>query len=228
MRTRNVTLAVAIAAALALPATASARGVDFNYFEANYVNVDVDYSETFVLEGDTFTGSTDADDGFQAGAAFQISPNVHLFGEYSKAKQDFDVTVNTFSFSGDFDVIRWRIGIGYAIPVSNMLSYYGRISYDSTQFKDMQIEGDVFASDKDDGVGGELGLLWAATPVFHVQTYVRYTDVGKWDDVEVDTFDSDVLFGAGARWFVTDNFAVQAGFEYGEISTWSVGGRIGF
>jgi hypothetical protein len=30
------------------------------------------------------------------------------------------------------------------------------------------------------------------------------------------------------RWFVTQNFALQAGYEWGEISTWNAGLRFGF
>jgi hypothetical protein len=228
MKTRNGALGLAIAMALSMPVTASARGVDFNYLDLNYVNVDVDISESFVEDGDTFSFKTSSDHGFQLGGAFEIWETVHLFGEYSQASQDFTLAEGTFVVKGDFDVVRWRLGIGYAIPMDDMLSLYGRVSYDRAEFKDVKALGENFGSDKDDGLGAELGLVWAATPQFHVQPYVRYTSVGEIDDVEVDKFNSDFLFGAAARWFVTNQVALQAGAEYGEIKTYSLGVRFAF
>jgi opacity protein-like surface antigen len=235
MNTRNTLLAVAIAAALALPAAASARELDFNYIEAQFINVDVDLSESDTIEGELVTVKTDSDNGFQIGGAWEVWESVHLFAEYSTAGQDikgsaFGITVKI----DDFDVERWRIGMGYAYPTSSVLSLYGRISYDSIKFKNLPeydeetLEKSGEFSTKDDGVGAELGLLWAAMPQLHVQPFVRYTSVGEVDLEEEDKFNSDFLFGVGARWFLTDNFAVQAGYEAGEINTWSIGLRMAF
>lgn len=228
MTTRSTTLALALATALALPATASARDLSFNYLDLNYVNVDVDISETFVEDGETFSFKTGSDHGFQVGGAFEIWETLHLFGEYSQASQDVTLSDGTFSVKGDFDVVRWRLGIGYAIPMDDMLSLYGRISYDRTEFKDLKVLGENLGSDKDDGVGAELGLLWAVSPQLHVQPFVRYTSVGEIDDEEVDKFNSDFLFGVTGRWFFTDQVAAQAGFEYGEIKTYNLGLRFAF
>jgi opacity protein-like surface antigen len=224
MTTRNKALAIAIAAALALPAAAHARSPDFNYVELNYVYVDVDLSD---VDGDE-SFKTSADHGFHVGGAFQVWESVHLFGEYSQAGQDFKLTEGTFSAKGDFDVVRWRLGVGYSIPLDDMLSVYGRVSWDRAEFKDIKIEGVNLGSDKDDGVGAEVGLVWAATPQFHVQPYLRYTSVGEVDDFEEDKFNSDFLFGVGARWYVTEQVGLQAGYEYGEIQTFNLGLRFAF
>jgi len=231
MITRKTTVALAVAMALSLPMAASARGLDFNYLEANYINVDVDFSDSFTDEDGTFSLATDDGDGFQIGGAWHVWEAVHLFGEYSTASQDIAVSDGILTAEGDFDVVRWRLGVGNSFPVSDVMSMYGRISYDRIEFKDFKAEGESLGSEadtKDDGFGAELGLLWAATPQFHVQPYVRYTSVGEIDPEKNDTFDADVLFGIGARWFVTENFALQAGFETGEIETWNVGGRFAF
>lgn len=228
MNPRHTALALALATALALPATASARELNFNYLELNYVNVDVDISESFVEDGQAASLKTSSDDGFQLGGAFDVWETLHLFGEYSQASQDIKVSVGTFTEEGNFDVVRWRLGIGYAIPLDEMLSVYGRVSYDRAEFKDLKFFGENLGSDKDDGVGAELGLLWAAAPQFHVQPFVRYTSVGDIDDEEADKFNSDFLFGALARWFVTDQVALQAGAEYGEIKTYNLGVRFAF
>jgi hypothetical protein len=235
MINRNTTVALAVAVALGLPVVASAQALNFNYIEANYVNVDVDLSESFTDIDGTFSLDSDSGDGFQVGGAWEIWENLHLFGEYSQAGQDLDLGASvdgeTLSVSGDFDVIRWRVGVGYAFPASDVMSVYGRVSYDNIEFKDLKVEGENFGSADDDGVGAELGVLWAATPQFHLQPYVRYTSVGQVelsDDDTSDSFDSDVLVGISGRWFVTANFALQAGYEAGEINTWNVGGRFAF
>lgn len=229
MNTRKTTLAVAIAAALALPAAASARGLDFNYIEANFINADADISESEVVDGETVTLKTDTDNGFQISGAWEVWETVHLFGEYSTAGQDLEGSAMGITVKvGDFDIERWRVGVGYAYPASDVLSWYGRISYDGIKFKDIKIADEDSFSTKDDGFGAEVGLLWAATTQFHLQPFVRYTSVGEVDLEEEDKFNSDVLFGAAVRWYLTDNVAIQAGYEAGEISTWNVGARWAF
>jgi hypothetical protein len=229
MISRKTTVALAVAMALGLPMAAGAQSLNFNYIEANYVNVDLDLSESFTDEDGAFSLKTDSGGGFHIGGAWEVWETVHLFGEYSQADQDLkgEVTFNgeTVPFKESFDVIRYRLGIGYAIPFANEMSVYGRVSYDYLEF---DFDG---GSVDDDGVGAELGLLWAATPEFHVQPYLRYTSVGEVDSGDEDlsdSFDSDVLFGVGARYFFTPNFALQAGYEYGEIKTWNIGARFAF
>lgn len=228
MLSRKTTVALAVAMALGLPAAASAQELNFNYLEANYVNVDLDLSESFTDQDGTFSLETDNDSGFHIGGAWEVWENLHLFGEYSEASQDLELTETiggvTESFKDDFDVIRYRFGFGYAYPTSPEMSLYGRISYDYLEF-----DFDVDSVD-DDGFGAEAGLLWAAMPQFHVQPYVRYTSVGEIDSSidSSDSFDSDVLFGVGARYFFTESLAVQGGYEAGEINTWSLGARMAF
>lgn len=234
MKTRNKTVALAVALALGLPLAASAQELSFNYIEANYIDVDVDFSDSFTDVDGTFSLETDSDSGFQIGGAWEVWERIHLFGEYSTASQDLTVSDGTQSVTGDFDVTRYRVGAGYALPISDVMSVYGRMSYDYIEFDDFSFGGggggdvDVSGSTDDSGFGAELGLLWAVMPQLHLQPYVRYTSVGEINPERSDTFDSDVPVGAQARWFVTENFAVQAGYEYAEIKSWSVGARFAF
>jgi opacity protein-like surface antigen len=228
MKTRNMIVALAVAMALGLPLAAGAKDLSFNYIEANYIDVDVDLSDRFTDEDGTFSLETDSDSGFQLGGAWEVWERIHLFGEYSTASQDLTVSDGTLSVTGDFDVTRYRLGAGYALPVSDVMQAYGRASYDYIEFDDFSFGGQDFGSTDDSGFGAEVGLLWAVMPQLHLQPYVRYTSVGEIDPERSDTFDSDVPVGAQARWFVTDNFAVQAGYEYAEITTWSVGARVAF
>lgn len=225
MKSRNA-LALAVSAALALPVVAHARTPNFNYVEANYVRLDVDRSETFLEEGEQVVVRTRDGDGFKIGASGAIWGPVHLFGEYEAVSQgaiaSFEEAGDPFSLRENFDIVRWRAGVGYAFPTTEMLSVYGRLSWDRIEFDFADF------NDKDDGLGAEVGALAAITPHVQLQGYVRYTEVGDWDFEEDNSFSSDVLAGVAARWFVTDIFAVQAGYEFGEISTWNVGLRVGF
>jgi opacity protein-like surface antigen len=229
MTTRNRTLALAVAAALALPVAAEAqmRGYDrfdrapsFNYLEANYHRVDVDDGDDF-----SFSGS----DGWQVGGSFQFWDGAYFFGEYSQADQDFDFQDDDLDelFTGDFDLVRWRVGVGYAMPFDDMFTFYGHVSWDRTEFNDLRVNGVNIGSDRDDGFGAEIGGIAALIPQIQLQGWIRYTEVGGLDEV-AGGIDDDWLFGLEARWFVTQNFALQAGYEYGDISTWNAGIRFGF
>lgn len=229
---KSVSGILAIGAVLALPAAAVAADPGFSFVELNYVNVDTDYSETLALEGDSLRLGTDADDGFQFGGAFEFGDHWHVYGEYSQAGQDLDLVAvidgETLNASGDFDVVRYRLGVGYAFAMSDTMDAYGQLGLDGIEFKDFKLEGEDLGDVDDDGVGAELGVLWAATPSLHLQGQVRYTSVGALDDSGGDGFDSDVLFGVSGRWYFTESFAVQAGYEAGDISTWHAGVRMAF
>jgi hypothetical protein len=249
MNTRNSLLFVAVAAVLGAPAVAGAQALSFNYLEVNYVDVDVDYSDSVIDNGFRESVSTGSDSGFQIGGSVEVWEGLHLFGEYSKAGQDLRfLEESTFGdrldLGGDFDVERWRLGVGYALPATDTVKVYGRLSWDKTEFKDLSVAGIPLGSADDDGLGAEFGALIAVTPRAVVQPYLRYTSVGEFsprngngngngdddlDDIGIEaTFDSDVLVGVAGRWFFTDQFAVQASYEYGEIKTWGLGVRLAF
>lgn len=230
--TRKGSSALALVAALGIPAAAGAQALDFNYVELNYVNVDVDYSESLTEGEDTISLETDSGSGFHFGGAWQVWDALHLFGEYSRSSQDValaaDIDGEAFAGKGDFDVVRYRIGVGYAFELSRAMRAFGRVSFDSIEFKDFEVDGESLGDLDDDGFGAELGLLWAATPKVHLQAQARYTSVGEINDGDSGGFDADVLVGVTGRWFLTPQFALQAGYETGQIDTWNVGARLTF
>jgi hypothetical protein len=223
-------IALAIAAALGAPAAAGAQELGFTYLEggivAGFVN-DVETSGTFAGTGGPFELETDAGGGGFIGGAWQFWENVHLFGEYASAGQDLEVSDDIDTVDGDFDVVRWRIGAGYSYPFSGTTAIYGRLSYDNLEFKDAQVAGFDLDVDADDsGVGGEVGMIWAATPTIQLQGHVRYTSVGEVAAEGSDAFDSDILVGLNGRWYFRPNLAFVTGYEYGKITTWNVGLRL--
>lgn len=209
-----------------------AAELDFNYVEANFINADVDLSETATDGVDTITLESDDDYGFQIGGAWQFYENWHVFGEYSQTDQDLSAsgTVGGIGISGDgdFDVIRSRLGFGFGWPYNEMWNLYGRASWDYIEFKDVDIEGANVGDTDDSGFGVEAGARWMPADAFELQGYVRYTSVGDVDVTEDDEFDDDWLGGIQGRWYFTPNWAVQAGYEYGQISSWGAGIRFAF
>jgi hypothetical protein len=232
MFTRHTKLALAVAVALGAPAAAGAQDLGFNYLEggivAGFVN-DVEESGTITDNGSTLELETDSGSGGFIGGAWQFGKNMHLFGEYALTSQDLEVSDGIDTVEGDFDLVRWRVGVGYAYPFSPTMAFYGRLSFDSAELKDVQVTGfnlDVDADD--DGIGGEVGMLWAATPVIHLQGHVRYTSVGAVTTDGSGTFDSDTLIGVNGRWYFRPDFALVTGYEFGGITTWNVGVRFAF
>lgn len=231
MSTRHTILVLAAAIALGAPAAAAAEDASFSYLEGGFIGGFVNDVE----QSGTITGSgpleleTDAGGGGFLGGAWQVGESLHLFGEYSSASQDLDVSDGTDTVSGEFDIVRWRIGVGYARPISAETTFYGRLSLDSAELKDVQVAGFDLAVDGDEtGAGGEVGVIWAATPSFHLQGHARYTAVGEVVSEGSDTFDADTLFGLTGRWYFQPGFALVTGYEFGKITTVNVGVRFTF
>ena len=225
-------IARAVAAALGAPAAAAAQDFSFNYLEVGivggFVN-DVETSGTITGNGGPFELETDADAGVFIVGAWQFGEYMHLFGEYASLGQELEVSDGTNTVSGEFDVVRWRIGVGYSYPYSSKVALYGRLSYDNLEFKDAQVAGFDLAVDADEsGVGGELGMIWAATPAIQLQGHVRYTSVGGVATEGSDAFESDLLVGLNGRWNFRPNIAFVTGYEYGKITTLNAGVRFSF
>jgi hypothetical protein len=231
MITRHKTVALAVAAALCAPMAAAAQDSRFNYIEggivAGFVN-DVETSGTVTGAG-PFELETDAGGGGFIGGAFEVSDRIHLFGEYALMGQELEVSDGVDTIDGEFDVVRWRLGVGYSRPISDRTTFYGRLSYDYLEFKDVQVAGFDLDTDADgNGVGGEIGVIWAATPKFDLQGNVRYTAVGEVADSGSDAFDDDILVGVTGRWNFNPKLALVSGYELGKITTWNVGLRYSF
>ncbi|MFU8896969.1 MAG: outer membrane beta-barrel protein [Gammaproteobacteria bacterium] len=222
----------ALAAAWLLPTTAmTADSLAFNYLEVDYVNVDVDFSESFLVDADTtFRQRTSSDGGYRIGGAWEFYDRFHVFAEFSSADQDLRATLNGVSAGKDnFDVERLRLGLGYSLPLSNVNSVYGRVSFDRTEFSTRGVSTQTLSTrTSDEGLGVEVGTLWNAAQNLQLQGHLRYTEVGELNAGARNSFNDDVLVGVSGRWFLRDRFALQAGYEVGEIDTWNVGARYTF
>lgn len=220
-----------IAVSLAAPAMARAADIGFTYIEGGIVGGFVNDIET----SGAVTGSvpldleSDADGGGFISGAWQFGDQMHLFGEYASLGQELEIRSGTSTAVGEYDVERWRIGVGYQYPVSETLAYYGRLSLDQLELKDARATGFNLDVDADDsGIGGEIGAIWEATSTFHLQGHARYTVVGGIASSGSDPFESDVLIGVNGRWHFLPNIALVTGYEYGKITTLNVGVRLSF
>jgi hypothetical protein len=140
--------ALAVVAALGAPTVAGAQDIGFTYIEGGYIAGfvnDVEESGTFTDNG-TFELETDSGGGGFIGGGWEFRENMHLFGEYSSASQELEISDGIDTDESDFDVVRWRVGVGYAYPYSPTASFYGRLSFDSAEFKDVRrhdLDGDA-------------------------------------------------------------------------------------
>jgi hypothetical protein len=232
MITPRKMFALAAALALGAPTAVAAQDLDFNYLEGGFIGGfvnDVEDSGTITGDGGPLELESDAGGGGFIGGAWQFGENVHLFGEYSSASQDLEASDGNASVEGEFDVVRWRIGVGYAYPVSARTGFYGRLSFDNVEFKDLSVAGfDLDADVDENGIGGEVGMIWAATPAIQLQGHLRYTAVGGVASGGSDAFESDVLVGVNGRWYFRPDFALVTGYEFGKITTFNLGVRYSF
>lgn len=229
MSTHHNMLALTVVVALSASTAAGAQDLGFTYLEGGYIAGFVnDVEEAFTDDG-TFELETDSGGGGFIGGAWQFRENMHLFGEYSLTGQELEISDGINTDEGDFDLVRWRIGAGYAYPFSPTASFYGRLSFDNAELKDVQVAGfDLDVGVDDDGIGGEVGMIWAATQGLHLQGHVRYTSVGEVVTEGSDTFDSDTLIGLNGRWYFRPGIAFITGYEFGKITTWNLGVRFTF
>jgi len=229
MSSRHRMLSLAAVVVLGAPTVAAAQEPSFTYLEGAYIAGFVNDVEEFgaVANNGTFDLETDSGGGGYIGGAWQVWQNMHLFGEYSTTSQELEISDGIDTYESDFDAVRWRIGVGYAYPFSPTVSFYGRLSFDNAELKDLQIAS--FNLDAaGDGIGGEVGMIWAAAQVFQLQGNVRYTSVGEVVSEGSDTFDSDTLIGLNGRWYFRPDIAFITGYEFGKITTWNLGVRFTF
>ena len=140
---------ILIAGLMSLSAIAGAQGLDYNYIQGSYSQVEFDDID---VDGD----------GFGIGASFGISDRFAVFGSYSTADLDFDVEVNSFD-----------VGLAFHAPISDSVDVVTSVSYVSV---DVELQG--FGSADDDGFGLGVGLRAMAAPALEIMGGISYVDFG--------------------------------------------------
>lgn len=219
--------------ALAAAPQAFADKLDFNYIQGDYVLVDLDIHDRTDVDGYPVEIITNDDDGAMVSGAWQFFGHFHVYGEYSDASNDLEVTTTQGGLAdtepGDFDIIRARAGVGYGWPLNDNWTMYSRLTWDHIKLDNIRAGGVDIGDTDDDGVGFEAGVRWLVYPELglELQGYGRYSSVG---DVRLDEgdFDDDYLAGIDGRWYLTDQLSLQLRYEFGDIKTFGGGLRISF
>ena len=208
---------------------ALAQELDFSFVDVELARVDVDQNETFVNGSDSLSLKTDDDTGWRAAFGWQFFRNFHVFGEYTKARNDFDSSFTIAGVSGtvtdDFDLARARAGLGYSLPLKDEFLLYSRVTWDYIDVGSVNVGTLNLGDDDDSGVGFEVGLRWRLMTNLELQGYGRYSDIGDLDAEQ--GFDDSILGGVKVRWnaFGSEHLAFQMGYEAGDINTMSLGLR---
>lgn len=136
------------AALVALPATAFADGLSYNYVEAGYVTGDVD--------GTDF-------DGFRIKLSGKIADAFYLFGDYEALETDTSPAI-------EIDTI--TAGLGWRAALGKSTDFNAEVA-----FVNVDVEVPGFGSDDDSGYGLGVGIRHLITPQFEVGGNVDYVDV---------------------------------------------------
>ncbi len=165
----------------------------------NYNYIEAAYLDTEIDDGLDVDG-----DGPALRGSFAL--NETFFVEAGYATQDFDFGI---------DLDRWTVGLGAHTPLTEQVDLIGRVSY-----VDAEIDTN-FGSADDDGFGLGVGLRGRVAEQFELEGGINYVDL---DDAGDDT-----SLALGGRYYLTEQFAVGAGVEFGDdVTSWHLGARLQF
>jgi hypothetical protein len=190
MITRLGQTVVAAVAGLLVGTAAGSAELDYNYAELRYVDTELD-SGAFDVDGD----------GFEIGGSLELTPAVHLFGNFQ-----------TLDFGAGVDVSAFEVGGGYAMPLNNGADLVARLSY-------IDGEIDTGPGDFDDsGFGFSAGLRNMFTPRIEGRAFVNYVDLDESGD--------ETSFELAGDYFLNEQIALGASLELGDdVTTWTLGAR---
>lgn len=219
-----------ILAVIALSANAGAQEVRYSWLDLSYMAQDVDRMGSQVpVPGQTVDVHAKDGGGVRFRGSLGLWKNMYMFVDYGSTDIDIAAIVTNsqgaFPAEDRFDYTTIRGGIGLRIPLAFSTDVYAEASYDSLDMDHGSFALENFdMSEKD--IGATLGIRHMFNDDFEVRAYGRFTSVG---DVDLNTlaFDSDTLFGAGFGWQLVRGVSIQADYESGEFSSWSIGFRLG-
>ncbi len=196
---------LALALVAALPATAAAQSLNYNYVEGGYVATNID------------NGNNDIDaDGFGVNASVAVSPTFHLFGGFMVQESD------RFDFLGSrvrTDVNQWRAGIGYNMAIADNTDLLARVAYEKVEVDSISIGGQRFDVDAgDNGYSLEVGVRSALTANLEGYALAGYEDFGR---------NADDFYGRlGAQYKFNPRWGISGDVKFSDgDSQWFVGPR---
>ncbi|HEX7062499.1 MAG TPA: outer membrane beta-barrel protein [Woeseiaceae bacterium] len=168
----------------------AAADFDYNYGALRYVDTELD-AGPFDVDGD----------GFEIGGSLELTPSVHLFGNFE-----------TLDFGSGIDSSAFEIGGGYAMPLASGADLVARLSY---------IDGEIDAGpgDVDDnGFGFSAGFRHMFHPQIEGRAFINYVDLDESGDETSVELAGDYL--------LNEEIALGASLELGDdVTTWTLGAR---
>jgi hypothetical protein len=213
-----------LAGVLALPAAGfAAAGLSYSYFEADYVNLDVD---AFGDEGD-FIDDFDNGDGWGLRGSFAFTDNWFIFGNWSETDADTGFRNDAGLFiPSNQDVKRFDLGIGFNAPLSERLDFVARGAYTDIDFGDFDFGGsdddDIEDLDDDstDGFFVDAGVRAQLIDWLEGGVAARYTDLDTGSDIGIV---GNLLFELNQNWGLNVEADVAD-----DLATYSFGVRYSF
>jgi hypothetical protein len=184
------TLVISLAMFLAAPAIAD--GPSYNFIQANYQSVNLDFGSGFDVDGD----------GFGLGGSFEVGESMFVFASYATTGFDFDVDLNQL-----------QAGLGYHTGITDNTDFYATLAYVAAE---VEVPGD---SADDSGYGAAIGVRGNVSELVELIGEVAYVDLGNGGETAVggaiwfnftDNFalglsasagDDVTSYGAGARFY---------------------------
>jgi len=113
------------------------------------------------------------------------------------------------------DIKQYGVGAGYAWAITDTTDLYGKLGY-------AKAEADAYGFGiDDDGYSLGIGVRSRVTRSIELEASVDYADYSDLGD--------DTTFGAGARWYFTEHFAVGIEAQVGDDATsYGIGVRWSF
>lgn len=132
-------------------------------------------------------------DGFALRGSIEVTDSLFLFAGYV----DQEVS--------GVDIRQYGVGAGYAWSATDTTDLYGKVGY-------VKAEADFMGFDiDDDGYSVGIGVRSFVGEKLELEASVNYVDLSDSGD--------DTTFGAGARWYFTENFALGIQAEAGDDAT---------
>ncbi len=192
---------VLFTALLALSASATAQDFDYSFFSVGYSQIDID---------DEFIGVGVDGDAFGAAGSYELNENIFLFGSLQVGE------LEASGFAGDVDVTVYDVGLGYRMPLSDTVDFFGTVAYEYQELEDQGVSID------DNGFGIGVGLRARVSQSIELNGGIQYVDLG-------DMFGDDTAFTAGGQFALTDNVELGLSGSWGDdLSIYTLSGRFYF
>jgi len=133
-------------------AVTMADGLNYNYIQAAYQEVNIDVGAGFDVDGD----------GFAIGGSVEVNDDWFVFAGYS-----------TFDFESVVDLDSLTIGGGYHAPVSDKTDWFATLGYAQAE-----VSAPGLGSEDDSGYAVSVGLRSMVSEKFELFGSLEYADLG--------------------------------------------------